>query len=116
MSCCCPLLSRSFVFSGDRTMPKVLPVRVRFTALAILLTTSFAVAASPPQAVEVQGSLGYVARLADGRLIAVHGECRPRQKWDDASIAQPIFGRFSSDGGRTWTSDALLFNSPGPGC
>ena len=46
--------------------------------------------------------MGYVARLADGRLIAVHGECRPREKWDDASIAQPVFGRFSSDGGKTW--------------
>src|SRR5262245_39618889 len=34
---------------------------------------------------------------------------------DDASIAQPVFGRFSNDGGRTWSPDALLFNSPGAG-
>ncbi len=89
--------------------------RSSFAVLTILAVARFVSAASPPQPVEVRGGLGYVARLANGRLIAVHGECRPREKWDDASIAQPIFGRFSNDGGSTWSPDALLFNSPGAG-
>jgi len=86
-----------------------------FFVVLCLLFVGRASGANPPQAVDIGGSLGYVARLADGRLIAVHGECRPREKWDDASIAQPVFGRFSIDGGTSWSPDALLFNSPGPG-
>jgi BNR repeat protein len=97
-------------------MPKILESTHLLSAvLAILAVAHFGRAASPPQPVEVKGGMGYVARLADGRLIAVHGECRPREKWDDASIAQPVFGRFSSNGGKTWSPDSLLFNSPGPG-
>ena len=79
-------------------MPKIQSTRLFSAVLVILGVAHFARAASPPQPVEVKGGLGYVARLSDGRLIAVHGECRPREKWDDASIAQPVFGRFSSDG------------------
>ena len=95
---------------------KILESTRLFSALlAMLVVAHFAWAASPPQPIEVMGGLGYVARLTDGRLIAVHGECRPREKWADASIAQPVFGRFSSDGGKTWSPDGLLFNSPGPG-
>src|SRR5512134_1886767 len=97
-------------------MPKILEsTRLLTTVLAILTVAHVARAAGPPQPVEVKGGLGYVARLADGRMIAVHGECRPREKWDDTSIAQPVFGRFSGDGGTTWSPDSLLFNSPGPG-
>ena len=96
-------------------MRKIQSTRLFSAVLVILGVAHFARAASPPQPVEVKGGLGYVARLSDGRLIAVHGECRPREKWDDASIAQPVFGRFSSDSGETWGPDGLLFNSPGPG-
>jgi len=107
-------------FVHSSSMEKLMPKRFHsaiflWVILTIPAFPSSDVAASPPQAVEVQGGLGYVARLADGRLIAVHGECRPREKWDDASIVQPISGRFSTDGGRTWGPDRLLFNSPGPG-
>ena len=97
-------------------MPRSIhPIISLFLVVLCLLFVGRASGANRPQAVDIGGSLGYVARLADGRLIAVHGECRPREKWDDASIAQPVFGRFSTDGGKSWSPDALLFNSPGPG-
>jgi hypothetical protein len=104
------------VLFQETTMTKILKSpAILFVVFTILTFAQLTWAASSPEPVEVQGGLGYVARLADGRLIAVHGECRPREKWDDASIAQPVFGRFSSDGGRTRSRDSLLFNSPAPG-
>jgi hypothetical protein len=72
-------------------------------------------AATPPVPLETEGRLGYVTHLTDGRLFLVTGDCRPREKWDDASVPQPIFGRFSGDGGKTWSESRLLFNLPGPG-
>jgi hypothetical protein len=72
-------------------------------------------AAKPPVPLETEGRLGYVTTLADGRLFLVTGDCRPREKWADASIPQPIYGRFSTDGGKTWSDSRLLFNVPGPG-
>lgn len=69
----------------------------------------------PPIALEIEGRLGYAARLADGRLLLVTGDCRPREKWDDLSITQPIYGRFSSDEAATWSDSQLLFHLPGPG-
>lgn len=69
----------------------------------------------PPVAVEVTGSIGYIIRLADGRLFTVYGQCRPENKWDDVSIPQPVFGRFSTDRGASWSEPSLLFNTPGPG-
>ncbi len=54
-------------------------------------------AAAPPQPIEVEGEIGPVARLADGRIASIYGVGRPVDKWDDASIPQQVFGRFSSE-------------------
>lgn len=72
--------------------------------------------ALPPQFVDTKGRVGPITRLTDGRLFAVYGEGRPEDKWDDLSIAQNIYGRWSSDDGATWTEPKIILPMPpGPG-
>jgi hypothetical protein len=65
---------------------------------------------------DVDGRLGPITRLADGRVLAVFGEGRPEERRVDASAPQRVLGRFSSDHGRRWSEPKVLFtHPPGPG-
>ncbi len=70
----------------------------------------------PPKHLDIEGRMGPLTRLADGRLLSVYGEGRPEQKWDYLSIPQRVFGRYSEDDGEHWSEPRLLFPMPeGPG-
>ena len=65
----------------------------------------------PPAPIEVEGEVGPVTRLADGRIASVYAVGRPAAKWGDTSIPQKVFGRFSKDG-RSWSGPELLLTLP----
>ncbi|MDR3677847.1 MAG: sialidase family protein [Acidobacteriota bacterium] len=70
----------------------------------------------PPIIEEIEGSMGPVVQLPDGRFLAVYPWGRRTKEWDDTSIPEYIYGRFSPDGLGGWGERQVLFPfPPGPG-
>src|SRR2546422_10090870 len=62
----------------------------------VALAQSNRVAALAPAEMETGGTMAYVTKLIDGRLLTVYGDRRPVEKWNDVSILQRVFGRLST--------------------
>jgi hypothetical protein len=75
-------------------------------------------AATPPEPMieDIDGRMGPVIRLPDGRFLSVYPEGRRTKEWDDTTIPEYMFGRFSPDGLGGWSERRALFEfPPGPG-
>ncbi|MGA3323823.1 MAG: sialidase family protein [Terriglobia bacterium] len=69
-----------------------------------------------PKIEEIEGRMGPVIQLPDGRFLAVYPEGRRTKEWDDTTIPEYMFGRFSPDGLGGWSERQVLFAfPPGPG-
>jgi hypothetical protein len=65
---------------------------------------------------EIDGRMGPVIQLPDGRFLAVYPEGRRTKEWDDTTIPEYMMGRFSPDGLGGWSERQVLFTFPaGPG-
>ncbi len=71
---------------------------------------------SGPRLEDIDGRMGPVVRLANGRYLAVYPEGRLTKNWDDTTIPEYMYGRFSPDGLSDWSERQVLFTfPPGPG-
>jgi hypothetical protein len=69
-----------------------------------------------PRMEEIDGRMGPVIQLPDGRFLAVYPQGRRTSEWDDTTIPEYMFGRFSPDGLGRWSERQALFAfPPGPG-
>lgn len=69
-----------------------------------------------PQFEEIDGRMGPVIQLPDGRFLAVYPEGRRTWQWDNTAIPEYMYGRFSADGLGQWSEPRVLFTfPPGPG-
>ncbi len=69
-----------------------------------------------PRLQEIDGRMGPVVRLANGKYLAVYPEGRLTKNWDDTAIPEYMYGRFSPDGLGHWSDHQVLFAfPPGPG-
>jgi hypothetical protein len=69
-----------------------------------------------PKVEEIDGRMGPVIQLPDGRFLAVYPEGRLTKNWDDTAIPEYMYGRFSPDGLSGWSERRVLFAfPPGPG-
>ena len=72
--------------------------------------------AAGPRIEEIDGRMGPVIQLPDGRFLAVYPEGRLTKNWDDTTIPEYMFGRFSPNGLEGWSERQALFAFPaGPG-
>lgn len=70
----------------------------------------------PPALENIDSRMGPVVRLANGKYLAVYPEGRLTKNWDDTSIPEYMYGRFSPDGLGNWSERQVLFTfPPGPG-
>src|SRR4051812_47594979 len=78
--------------------------------LAFTMLIAFSAPASgPPDQIVFDDTLGAPARLADGRLIALHTSPRPLAQMDIEGPAQPAFLRISTDNGAVWSAPRKIF-------
>src|SRR5579872_3707499 len=69
-----------------------------------------------PRWEEITGRIGPVIQIPDGRFLAVYPEGRRTKEWDNTSIPEYMYGRFSPDGLGQWSERQVLFTfPPGPG-
>jgi hypothetical protein len=65
---------------------------------------------------DIDGRMGPVIQLPDGRFLSVYPEGRRTKEWDDTTIPEYMYGRFSPDGLGGWSERQALFAfPPGPG-
>ena len=69
-------------------------------------------AAPPPQLVDIDGRMGPIVTLADGRLFAAYEQGRRATEWQKVDTPQFAYGRFSSDHGLHWSPPQKLFEFP----
>jgi hypothetical protein len=71
---------------------------------------------APPLIEEIEGRMGPVVRLHNGKYLALYPEGRLTRNWDDTTIPEYMYGRFSPDGVGSWSERKVLFTfPPGPG-
>jgi len=69
-----------------------------------------------PKVEDIDGRMGPVIQLPDGRFLSVYPEGRRTKEWDDTTIPEYMYGRFSPDGLGGWSERQALFAfPPGPG-
>src|SRR5438552_416034 len=86
------------------------------SALVLLASRLAAGAAAPaPREILLEGPMGIITRLPDGRMFSATIQGRPANKWNDLSVTQRVSGRYSSDAGLHWTEPRFLFEPQGPG-
>ncbi len=87
--------------------------------VAFLLTGSGQVSGAMDgvEAIQVEGRLGWIIRLPDGRLMSWWtGGKEFAETIEDAESVEKAFARYSSDNGYTWSEPEVLFEFPkGPG-
>ena len=87
--------------------------RRRIALVLLVLLTSVAVqAARPPEIVDYKGKIGHIAKLRDGKLVTVYTLGRPRDEIPLPGPEQPLYIRYSSDHGRTWSEQRVAFSYP----
>ncbi len=81
--------------------------------VALLLTGSGQVSGAMDgvEAIQVEGRLGWIIRLPDGRLMS-WWTSGGTESGEDAESVEKAFARYSSDDGYTWSEPEVLFEFP----